>query len=290
VYYSLLRVYLIGKSARRIIYVTQGICGNPFILLIESEQVRDCSGRNFGHKLCSKGTTSASLISLYRSRCAPFPDHTMSKPHDPTLAQREAMTESYNTFLRNTSWTMLFLAPALIALPPRKLDLYTAALAASFVASANHLTKERTGRGLLANLPFANASRPPGPKTKAEEFHEKYRVEKERRRLLGEPAPSSTATSAGRPPSALKTAAKELWMGGETEGWKERRLQEEQEKIKQGEGYGSMIVDQIWEVWNWGEKKEEIKDKDKQFLNQREQDERARKREEEFPKIGKDGR
>jgi hypothetical protein len=215
----------------------------------------------------------------------------MPNSPEPTLAQREAMTKSYNTFLHNTSLTMLFLAPALIALPPRKLDLYTVALAASFVASANHLTKERTGRGLLGNMAFANASRSAAQKTKADELREKYRAEKEQRRLLEESVSASATTSAGRPPSALETAAKELWMGGETEGWKERRLREEQEKINQGEGYGSMIMDQIWEVWNWGEKKGEgIKDKDKEFLYRREQDERARRREEEFPRIGKEGR
>ena len=186
---------------------------------------------------------------------------------------------------------MLFLAPALIALPPRKLDLYTVALAGSFVASANHLTKERTGRGLLGNLPSVNVTRPAAQKTKAEEFHEKYRAEKERKRLLEEPVSVSATTSVGRTPSALEAAAKELWMGGETEGWKERRLREEQEKINQGEGYGSMIMDQIWEVWNWGEKKgEKITDKDQAFLHRKEQDDRARRREEEFPTIGKEGR
>src|SRR4051812_31328338 len=132
---------------------------------------------------------------------APSQNPTMSKTPDPTLAQREAMTASYNTFLHNTSLTMLFLAPALIALPPRKLDLYTVALATSFVASANHLTKERTGRGLLDNMPFASTSRAAARKTTAEEFREKYRVEKELRRLLEEPVTASATTSAGRPPS-----------------------------------------------------------------------------------------
>jgi hypothetical protein len=209
----------------------------------------------------------------------------MSTPH-PTPTEREAMTASYETFLHNTSLTMLFLAPALIALPPRKLDLYTATLAASFLASANHVTKEHTGRGLLGNVPFFNrrkAAEAAAEKTKAEEFQERYRAEKERRRLLEEPAATSDA---GRPPSALEAAAKELWMGGEKEGWRERRLREEQEKIAQGEGYGSMIVDQIWEVWNWGEKKgEDIKEKDKEVLYRRAQEERARRREEEFPTI-----
>ena len=77
--------------------------------------------------------------------------------------------------------------------------------------------------------------------------------------------------------------AKEVWMNGETEGWKERRLKVENEKIAKGEGYGSMIVDQISEVWNWGEKKaEEVGMEDKRYLNER------RRKREEFPKVGKD--
>lgn len=46
------------------------------------------------------------------------------------------------------------------------------------------------------------------------------------------------------------------WMGDEKEGWKERRLQEEREALEEGRGYGSLIMEQIWEVWNWGKKRE----------------------------------
>lgn len=47
-----------------------------------------------------------------------------------------------------------------------------------------------------------------------------------------------------------------LWMGGEEEGWKERRLREEREALEEGRGYGGLIMDQIWEVWNWGRGRE----------------------------------
>lgn len=50
-----------------------------------------------------------------------------------------------------------------------------------------------------------------------------------------------------------------VWMGSETEGWKARREREDMEKLKNGEGYGDIIMDQIWEVWNWGKTKEEGK-------------------------------
>lgn len=46
-----------------------------------------------------------------------------------------------------------------------------------------------------------------------------------------------------------------LWMGTEDEGWKKRRLREEREALEEGRGYGGLIMDQIWEVWNWGKGK-----------------------------------
>lgn len=82
--------------------------------------------------------------------------------------------------------------------------------------------------------------------------------------------------------SGIETSLRKVWMGSEKPGWKERRLAEEQEKIFQGEGYGSMIMDQIWEVWNWGkEKGEELEGRDREVL-------RERRTREEFPVIGKD--
>ncbi|KAK0635517.1 hypothetical protein B0T17DRAFT_503042 [Bombardia bombarda] len=65
-----------------------------------------------------------------------------------------------------------------------------------------------------------------------------------------------------------------IWMGGEEEGWKERRLREEKEALESGKGYGDLIMEQIWDVWNQkgkekggkkageeGDKEEEKKDK-----------------------------
>ena len=51
--------------------------------------------------------------------------------------------------------------------------------------------------------------------------------------------------------------AEQLWMGHETEGWKERRLREEQEALAEGKGYWDLIAEQVWEVWNWGRKDED---------------------------------
>ena len=43
---------------------------------------------------------------------------------------------------------------------------------------------------------------------------------------------------------------------GTRETWKAQREKEIQEDIKEGKGFGDMIIDQIWEVWNWGKPKD----------------------------------
>lgn len=47
---------------------------------------------------------------------------------------------------------------------------------------------------------------------------------------------------------------KKIWMGGETEGWRERRLEEEKQALEEGKSYTDMIYEQIWSVWNWDKK------------------------------------
>jgi len=34
-------------------------------------------------------------------------------------------------------------------------------------------------------------------------------------------------------------------------------MREEREALEEGRGYGSLIVEQIWEVWNWDKEKDE---------------------------------
>ena len=41
------------------------------------------------------------------------------------------------------------------------------------------------------------------------------------------------------------------------ETWKIEREKEIQEDLEEGKGFGDMIMDQIWEVWNWGKTKDD---------------------------------
>lgn len=115
------------------------------------------------------------------------------------------------------------------------------------------------------------------------------RVDQRRQRRLLELPPDGDAAERqdggdeeiGASQSGIRKGLEKVWMGSEKPGWRERRLAEEQEKISQGEGYGGMIMDQIWEVWNWGkEKGEELEEKDREVLKER-------RRKEEFPDVGK---
>jgi len=220
---------------------------------------------------------------------------TDNPSREPTLEQRIHMTSSFQTFLHTTSLTLLFGVPILIALPPRKLDLYTFSLTGAFIASANHLVKERTGAGLLYQLPGVRLP------AAAIEYQERMKLREGGRRLLEEgqitqERPSIQETlekhqagtgASHREAQGLEKKAKEIWMGGEKEGWKERRLAEEQRKLDEGEGYGSMIVDQIWEVWNQGKvTADEVREKDEEVVAGRK---REKRKEEEFPTIGGKG-
>jgi hypothetical protein len=47
-----------------------------------------------------------------------------------------------------------------------------------------------------------------------------------------------------------KGVLEKVWLGEEGEDWKEKRLKEEQEAIDRGEGYGSLIMSQISDVFS----------------------------------------
>lgn len=203
-----------------------------------------------------------------------------SPPPEPTLEQKMHMTDSYHRFVHNTSVAMLLVAPVLIALPPRKLDFYTFALGGIFAVSGNQLLRERNGVGILGLLPGRS-------------MEASVVAASQGRRILEEPVTSDAsikeAMREGRQThSKMVEKVKSIPMTGDTEGWKERRLKEEQEKLDQGEGYGGMIMDQIWDVWNWGEKKaEQLEDKDEQVLRDQEKQRKEEQRAREFPVIGK---
>ncbi|KAI9671505.1 MAG: hypothetical protein M1817_003556 [Caeruleum heppii] len=202
----------------------------------------------------------------------------MSVPQPPTLpSPTPTTTQTYKTLTHNLSLFLLCACPLLIALPPRKVDFYTFSLSAAFLVSANNLTEERTpGRGLWYRVrrPFGAGSEEEGkeggsglfgdglPSERAREVQERLKREK---LLRAQPGGQGSERAENVPEGVLAEVAavergkaasssagglaERIWMGDETEGWRERRIREAREKLEEGRGYGGMIVDQIWEVW-----------------------------------------
>jgi len=178
----------------------------------------------------------------------------MATPSE-TQTQRE---RDYERFKNYTAFGFLVAAPIIIALPPRRLDLNTVALASAFAISANHITRERTGRSIVDRIESRISTRPAIlrelPSERAEEIQARLRAVREAqiRDATGEDLEKLKARQ-----DQEKGVVDRVWMGGESAGWKERRLREEQKAIAEGKGYGDLIMDHIWEVWNWGKTEEE---------------------------------
>jgi hypothetical protein len=166
-------------------------------------------------------------------------------PQAPLTPEQRLALESqarYQRILRNVAIGGVVLCPIIALLPPRKLDLYTFSLGVGFYLSADHLCTLRTGNSLVQQLnPMRTVEL---PTEKAREIQRVLREEREKSRKTLE-----------RPESEQKSLLQKLWMGGETEGWKERRLEEERKALQEGKTYTDMIFEQIWDVWNWDKKK-----------------------------------
>ena|SRR5437762_2573604 len=135
---------------------------------------------------------------------------------------------------------LIIVCPVLILLPPRKLDGYTLSLVLGTLGGIHLIRQEGAAEraqreALLSGFPTERAAH----------VHQMFKEKQQRE---------------GRNPEE-RGLLKRLWMGQETEGWKERRLQEEREALKDGRGYSGLIKEQIWEVWN--QQKSESNDRKK---------------------------
>ncbi|KFY85672.1 hypothetical protein V500_08201 [Pseudogymnoascus sp. VKM F-4518 (FW-2643)] len=138
-------------------------------------------------------------------------------PSRETIARQRSL-------LRYTSFGALVICPLLIALPPRKMDVYTVAALASTGLSGNYLVGDYTGRTIVDRAKFSAAGF-------MAERAEKKRLQE--RKTIGEVLGSAADS---RP----------------KEGWKVQRDEREKKAVEEGKGYGDLIMDQIWDVWTWG--------------------------------------
>lgn len=160
----------------------------------------------------------------------------MSQSHGqvtPTDIQR------YDKFVHSVALVCLVACPAIALLPPRKLDFYTLGLIGTTAYSGNYLIRERTGRSIWQTLSGRERSGAIVPPT--EQANLNREIQAARQEML-------------RQGKVVATVSEEV---NARDAWKVRREQEIKEDLEEGKGLSDMIVDQIWEVWNWGKPKEE---------------------------------
>ncbi|KAK8219967.1 hypothetical protein M8818_000383 [Zalaria obscura] len=189
----------------------------------------------------------------------------MSHPQPPNRLPTDSETNQYRSIVHNVALASLVVCPILVILPPRKFDAYTIGLLGMTAVSGNHLYREQTGRSFLQDLrpsswlmPTGEAANSSLPTDRAREFQKHMKAQKEAR-LAAEGQAVETAAETPAADGQKQGVLEQVWMGKEKEGWQAKREKEVQEALAEGKGYGDIIMDQIWEVWNWGKKGDETK-------------------------------
>jgi hypothetical protein len=194
-----------------------------------------------------------------------------SQPQPQSRSQDHLRQAQYNTLITYTSLGALLLCPLLIALPPRKFDFYTVLLISGTAVGGNQVLREYTGRGITDRVPALRRLLSDGD-VDSRLRNERIGATDERlgRRDFGTVIGSGASAEQGPTTAAVARAVQEMKAGerahgeapagvGEEEAprqrkadWKLQRDAREKEALEDGRGYGGLIVDQIWEVWNWG--------------------------------------
>jgi hypothetical protein len=135
--------------------------------------------------------------------------------------------------------------PLLMLLPPRKLDFFTAGLGITTVYSTNYLVRDSTGRSIQQHL---TGYRPPVVPRENMQTDEARTQASDAIRLERQEAlmASKERASIAEQVEASKQAK-----------WAQERNQEVQDALDVGKGFGDIIIDQVYEVWNWGKKRDD---------------------------------
>ncbi|KAI4196988.1 MAG: hypothetical protein LQ346_003122 [Caloplaca aetnensis] len=206
----------------------------------------------------------------------PGTDRTLppSAPIAPT-----SPSAKYTPPLRPLFISLLVATPILIALPPRKLDLYTFMLGCTFVVSAEELTYGSASRR------FSTPRPPPQPQAfaaKPQDAKEKIPLgahsDAARQYLASDSAPADAKAKVlkkEKEQTGVAGLARKLWYGSETEGWKERRIREEREALEEGRGYGDLIAETVREVFGGTVEREDVERFNEERRKEREREEKG---------------
>lgn len=171
----------------------------------------------------------------------------MSHPQEPQRQPTQAETVNYAKTLRNTALVTAVACPLLALLPPRKLDFFTAGLGLTTVYSTNYLVRDYTGRSIQQHI---TGYRPPVVARESMQIDDaQLRVSDAARLERQEALRASKEEKTG--------IAEQVEASRQQAKWAQERNQEVQDALDVGKGFGDIIIDQVYEVWNWGKKRDD---------------------------------
>jgi hypothetical protein len=176
----------------------------------------------------------------------------MSQTQEQPQRQQLSKAEFHQRTLRNTATATAVACPILVLLPPRKLDFFTAGLCITTIFSTNYLVADYTGRSITQHI---TGARPPalsstGAQTEDAQTRVSDAVRLERQEALLKAPVDKEKAGIAQQVEASRQQAK----------WAVERQREEQEALDEGKGFGDIIMDQVYEVWNWGKKRDDDDD------------------------------
>ena len=151
-----------------------------------------------------------------------------------------------NPVIHNAALVGAIITPLAMLLPPRRMDIRFFVLAGAFSLSTNQLAYEYTGESL-----YGRFGRRAGSVLDTGLPEEARRTQQ----LLKEQKERDAAQRAKMEEEKKRGIVKDIWMGGESEDWKEKRAEEHRKSFEEGKGMSDIIMDQIAEVFSGGWRK-----------------------------------
>ncbi|KIW03517.1 uncharacterized protein PV09_05282 [Verruconis gallopava] len=177
-------------------------------------------------------------------------------PEQPLSPMQQAA--DFDTIRRNLAIAGVIICPILIALPPRKLDIYTFALGGSTLISLNYLRKHATGRSFLESAGVT------GPGNSVAAAGDSYTglMPTERARLYQQllkerkEAEAAGKTWVPRTIEEQKSVLESVREAKVEEDWRAIRNRKEREAFERGDGVGTLIKDYFAEALGFKEEDE----------------------------------
>ncbi|KAI9149199.1 hypothetical protein HJFPF1_11248 [Paramyrothecium foliicola] len=149
-----------------------------------------------------------------------------------------------NPVIHNAAIVGAVVTPLAMLLPPRRLDVRFFVLAGAFSLSTNQLAYAYTGESLYGRF---------GKRAESVLGNGLPEGARRTQQLLKEQKEREAAQRAIHEVDKNRGLVKDIWMGGESEDWKEKRAEEHRKSFEEGKGLSDIIMDQISDVFsgNW---------------------------------------